>query len=394
MDTKQNINLKILSIAGYDFRYAFAALNIYEDLLKSSYTGTITVMETEGVREAVPIIGEEVGVVQFCTVEPVAQSEHDDILFTFRINKIENLREGSSNQRYYRMHFTSINYELNVNARVRKHYRGTADQVVSRLMKAHFGAELETVDPARHEQSFVFPNWHPFQCINYMSGISVSTKYNDPYYLFYEDRNGFHFTTLSALMDKPAVETIDMKMANIKPEDDTWDKLQLSTFSTNPLFDCVENYLTGMYGNTRIMYDKINRIMKEAGSTYSGTHGKFKHVGQQKLTKAKPENPKNKFQFIMNNKPSNPGVYSHTDEWANLILHRAAQLRNNRFHVTVNGKSSIKLGDVIKWDLRSTREGVDYDEILSGKYLITKIRHIIGPNTYSQQMEIIKDGLG
>ena len=366
--TRQNIKLKTLTIAGYDFRYAFATMNVYEDLQKNSYTGDIVVMETEGVREVVPIIGEEVCNITFCTVEPVSNNEHDDVQFAFRVNKLEELREGASNQRYYKLHFTSQNYELNVNARVRKHYKGTADQIVTRLLKAHLGIQPYTIDPAKHEQDFVFPNWHPFQCINYLATVSVSSKYNDPYYLFYEDRDGFHFTTLSQLMDKEAIETVDMKMINIDAEDDKWDKIQMSAFTTNPLFDCVENYFTGMYGNTRIMYDKINRKMKETGSTYSDTYGKFKHVGQQKLTQSKPENPKNKFQFIINNQPENPGVYSHTDEWANLLLHRAAQIRNNRIHISINGKSSIKLGDLIKWDFRSTRENVDFDEILSGKY--------------------------
>lgn len=394
MATKPNISIKALAIAGYDFRYAFANCDVYEDLQKNSYSGTLDLMETEGVRESVPFIGEEAGVIVFSSVAPVSGTEHGDIVFAFRVNKMENLREGSSNQRYYRIHFTSLNYELNVNARVRKHYRGTASAIVNRIVSAHMGVALKSTDTAKHEQNFVFPNWHPFQCINYLATVSVSAKYNDPYYLFYEDRDGFHFTTLSQLMDKPESETIDMKMANLEHEDDTWDKLQMSTFSTDPLFDSVENYYTGMYGNSRVMYDKINRHYTQVDSTYTDTYGTFKHVGKEKLTKEKPENPKNKFQFIMNNKAENPGIYDHTDEWANNLLHRAQQIRNNRVHIVVNGKTSIKLGDVIKWDFRSTRDDVEYDEVLSGKYLITKIRHIIRPGMYSQQMEIVKDGLG
>jgi hypothetical protein len=389
-----NINLKIFALAGYDFRYAFNEINIYEDLAKNSYSGTCDLVETEGVREEMPLIGEEVGVIQFTSKAPISGQEHGDIMFIFRVNKIENIVEGSSNQRSYRLHFTSLYHELNANGRVRKHYRGTADKIVARLVKAHFGETLATVDPCKHEQSFVFPNWSPWQCINYMATISVSAKYNDPFYMCYHDRDGFHFTSLSQLMDKPAVETIDMKMANVEAGDDTWDGLQLSTFSANPLFDTLENQHSGMYGNTVITYDKITKTYTETKQTYTESYDDFKHVAKEKLTISKPENTKNRIQFIQQNRPEHEGVYTHVEDWGNKILHRAGQVRNNRMHVWVNGKTSIKLGDVIKWDFRSTVDERELDVVLSGDYLITKIRHVIKPQTYSMNMEIVKDGRG
>ena len=124
MDTNQNIALKTFSIAGYDFRHAYGNIDIYEDLMKNTYSGTCDVMETEGVREVLPMIGEEAGVIMFTSRGPISGTEHGDITFDFRVNKVEALREGSSNQRYYRLHFVSIHYELNMNSRIRKHYKG------------------------------------------------------------------------------------------------------------------------------------------------------------------------------------------------------------------------------------------------------------------------------
>jgi hypothetical protein len=395
MATKANINLKVFSVQGYDFRYAFTAIDIYEDINKNTYSGTCDVMETEGVREAIPFIGEEVGVIQFSSRSPESGVDHETIQFIFRINKLEHLREGTSIQKRYRLHFTSLNHEVNINQRVRKHYKGTADAVVGRLVKAHFGGELITTDACKHEQDFVFPNWSPFQCINYLSTISVSSKYTDPYYKFYEDRDGFHFVSLSKLMSQGPVETIDMQMANTKLQpDETWDRLQMSTYTVEPLFDTLDNYYSGMYGNTVLTYNKITKRYTETKRTYSDTYGDFKHVGKEKLTRTKSENPKGRFQFIMNNNPEHPGVYSHVDDWGNKILNRAGQMRNNRIHIFVNGKTNVKVGNVIRWDFRSSIEGKEKDDILSGNYLITKIRHLIRPGMYNMNMEIIKDGLG
>ena len=395
MSTKPNINLKTFEIMGYDFRYAFTAIDIYEDLNKNTFSGTCDVMETEGIREVVPFIGEETGIIQFTSLGPESGVEHGTLQFIFRVNKLEHLREGTSYQRRYRLHFTSINYELNLNQRVRKHYKGTADAVVSRLVKAHFGKSLITNDACKHEQDFVFPNWSPFQCINWLGTVSVSSQYTDPFYRFYEDRDGFHFVSLSKLMDKGPVDTIDMQFANTKKApDETWDRLQMSTFTVGPLFDTLDNYYGGMYGNTMLTYNKITKRYTETGRTYTDTYGDFKHVGAEKLTRAKPENPKSRFQFVMNNNPEHPGVYSHVDDWGNKILNRAGQMRNNRIHMYVNGKTNIKVGDVIKWDFRSSIEGQDKDAILAGNYLITKIRHVIRPGMYNMNMEIIKDGLG
>jgi hypothetical protein len=225
-----------------------------------------------------------------------------------------------------------------------------------------------------------------------MKNFCISKKYNDPAYLFWEDRKGHHFTSLSQLMDNPESERIKMRLPDHQPTDDPF---RITGFSFDPMYDTLENQMLGMYGQTLITYDKVNKKFEESTATYSGDYGKYKHVGSSKLTKARIESPKNMFQFIMKNEPQSPGAYENVNEWAKSKIIRSSEIRGMRAHVRTSGRTSLKPGDIIYWELHSLTDTTykEEDKILSGKWMISRIRHFIRETQYESHMELIKDGL-
>lgn len=389
----QTVNIEAVEINGRDFYPAFTSCSIYEDMYRNSWSGHIDVKETESVRETMPIIGEEFIVIRFASVKPVSGEKDDIIQFVGKVTSLADFREGNAQQRRYRLYFQSLGAEVNKAKRVRKFYEGTATSIASSILGAQLNKQLETVDAAKYDEKFVFPNWSPFKCINYLATVSVSKMYNDPFYLFYEDRDGYHFTTMSQLMDKPKSDTLKVRLIK-DSKDKQADELLTSAIVFDPLFDVLENQEMGMYGGTLITYDKVKKKFEETTKTYSDTYGQFTHVGREKLTKAKAESPKNSFQFIMTNEPESPGVYSHVKDWALPGQIRAPQIRGQRAHMYLNRGTHIKIGDVIEWDFLSTQDTGDKDKLLSGNWMVTRIRHVFNQMNYNAHVEIIKDGYG
>lgn len=387
------VKIKALELNGRNIVSAFTSCTIYEDILRNVWSGHIDIIETESVRESMPIIGEEIIVIRFASARPVSGEEDDVIQFLGRITKLKNYREGTAAQRRYRLHFQSIWAEVNKSKRCRKAYTGTGSDIASKIMKNQMNQELQTVDAAKYSEDFVFPNWNPFQCLNFLTTVSVSAQYNDPAYLFYEDRDGYHFTTLSKLMDKEHVDTIQVKMIQ-GSQDPIADQTITSVITFDPLFDTIETADAGLYGGTLITYDKVNKSYKEITSTYSETYDEWKHVAKEKLTDIRAESPKNRFQFMFANDTKNPGPYTQTREWALKGLIRAAQIRGHRVHLFLNRSTDFKIGDLLEWDLKSTQDTMKPDEILSGNWMITRIRHTFNQTNYNAHVELIKDGRG
>lgn len=395
MANKNPFKLDLLSLDGRDLRGAFTQLVIYEDLFLNSFSGFIDIMETEQLREELPIIGEEFFMCQFASMRPLTESPDSTITIVAKVFKLDKFTEGNSQQKRYRLHFQSLQAEANRAKRIRKAHKGTGSSIVANIMQNMFGEQLESVDPAKHVEEYVFPNWNPYKCIDHIAKTSVSAQYNDPYYIFYQDRDGFHFTTLSKLMDKPSAADIHMK--NISSlEDEAKDDYLASDINFDPMFDGLESELWGMYGGRLTTYDKVNKEWKQTDLTYSSVYGQHKHVAKEKLTKKKFESAKSAQQFLMTNKISSPGPYAHTDEWATQIRIRSGQIRGMRAHFWLNRATSLKIGDCVKFNFKNLKDPsqpVD-DKRLAGKWLITRMKHVLTEQEYQCQVEIVKDGLG
>ena len=387
------VKILALELNGRNLMSAFTSCTIYEDLLRNVWSGHIDIIETENARETIPIIGEEIIIIRFASLRPVSGEADTTIQFVGRITKLKNYREGTSSQRRYRLHFQSIWAEVNKAKRCRKAYTGTGTDIASKIMKNLMGQEFQTVDPAKYSEHFVFPNWNPFQCINFLAGVSVSAKYNDPAYFLYEDRDGYHFTTLSQLMDKSYVDTVQVKLVQ-GSTDKVADDTLTSIISFDPLFDTIETAEEGMYGSTLITYDKVNKQYDEITSTYSETYDEWVHLGKEKLTDIRAESPKNRFQFMFANDTVNPGPYTQSREWALKGMIRAPQVRGHRVHLYLNRSTDYKIGDVLQWDIKTTQDSNTPDKILSGNWMITRIRHTFNQVAYNAHVELVKDGRG
>jgi len=387
------VKIHALELNGRNIISAFTSCSIYEDLLRNVWSGHIDIIETESVRETIPIIGEEILIMKFCSVRPISGEEDTTIQFVGRITKLKNYREGTAAQRRYRLHFQSIWAEVNKAKRCRKAYTGTGTDIAQKIMKNLMNQDFNTVDPAKYSEHFVFPNWNPFQCINFLGGVSVSQQYDDPAYFLYEDRDGYHFTTLSQLMDKEHSDTISVKLVQ-NSEDPVADTTLTSVIMFDPLFDTLEAAEEGMYGGTLITYDKVNKQFKEITSTYSETYDEWEHVGKEKLTDIRAESPKNRFQFMFANDTVNPGPYTQSREWALKGLIRHPQVRGHRVHLLLNRSTDFKIGDLLEWDLKTTQDSNTPDKILSGNWMITRIRHTFNQVNYNAHIELVKDGRG
>ena len=69
-------------------------------------------------------------------------------------------------------------------------------------------------------------------------------------------------------------------------------------------------------------------------------------------------------------------------------------MTNNVIVITIPGNSELNVGDTIECKFTpatSFEEGKEEDKYQSGKYLITKCRHVITKQIYDTVLECVKD---
>lgn len=376
-------------------------IEIYEDIHKTFLSAQIDIVETEGLIERLPIKGDEYVTASF-TITGINQTTAKNVSFEMDVYRLEKEIKFKHKATSFRLQLVSKSFQKDVDNRTRKYFRGTQDEIVAQLVDAQLGGELIRVDKCAFEEEYIFPNWHPSQCIKKLAKNSLSDEYNDPDYVFYEDLEGFHYVSMSYMID-PAWQVYAQttgRFQSLIPEG-VADRGSVADFNIEYIhkrfsYDNINNINYGMYGTTLITHDVAQRKWRETGADYATEFPTVLHNASTELTKLAGEHSwKNRMMLHPTNEKISKGVYNtddYTDQKKRLVV-RQMQTENNNLVLEFMADPNLKVGYAMNLKLGSI-DGVNSnkeDELLSGMFLITKIRHVISRETYFQMVEISKD---
>lgn len=390
-----------------DINAKFTKFEIYEDIHSPFLIGAIDIFDADTMIETGSILGEDEYIEFEFTITGSNNLANRKMSGKLYIYKIEDERQENNRSDIFRLRLVSESFFLNTKARNRKFYEATQSDIVSEIAEEQLGREMVRIDKTELEQRYIFPNWHPIACITSMSYNSRSVAYKgEPDYVFYEDLEGFHYVSMSYMIDE--------KNGKVLPfVGDDWFRNLIVTESTNPkfdnnlvaqykksAFDIVDNVNKGLYGATMINHNIARRKWRQDVSGYAETFKEFEHLAPHELSERGEDYGKSRYQLI----PSNTfgsGVYPEDiyplDKRKTAI--REMQSEQNIFALVIDGDpgkpgAEMKIGRPLKFNVRSKKGGPDdeTDNIyLSGKFLVTRIRHVFQTEAYTQYVQVIKD---
>ena len=297
-----------------DLRAAWSDLNIYEDLFGSYLTGNIQIQDGVGLRESVPIIGEETLHVEVKTKGlerqrnqnlipgPFSGSENEGIMkLKFRIIKISNITNLTDGMQTYKLSFVSEEAIINLKQKVKK---SALDPVtlmpstISKLAKRIYKECFETsrsgvtkdffVEPTKNPTELIVPNQSPFSAMNFLCTRAVvdAVHASGSSYVFYETTRGFFFISMETLMtgggtgysfkdpedpslgciwtspSDPVKETYVVQPKRLGNKSNDLENVAIEmtavdsySFSSN--FDVIQNLQRGMYSNRLLTHDLV-----------------------------------------------------------------------------------------------------------------------------------------
>lgn len=262
-------------------------------------------------------------------------------------------------------------------------------------------ANLQTNTEAKHQKNIVVPGWNPLKTINFITENAISKETESSNYLFYENNDGFHFTTIDALKEKPIMRNLAMSGAT--PAEDSVkadgglgvsqghiveNMVQISRFNHT------KSQMNGLYGAHIVTNNIITKQIKTYEVDYDGweesTLG-MSPLNGQGLFDTAPITVKgymsDNYMYEVHDK-TELSHYPHRQM-------KMSELATLTVQFDMPGDSNIWAGDIVNIDMPTKiRENPDsdVDVYVSGEWMITAIHHKINKAEYVMTCEAMKDG--
>lgn len=433
---------KIASTSGIivDVTELVSTINIFENIFKSSVTGDIALVDTKNLLSNLPIIGQEKLILKLSTPqnpEPL-YDRTTTIDFTehpLYIYKVDNKVKVNENTDAYTLSFTSGEAIRSNRIRVSQAFDGEpAVDIIQKIIRDEdlLNSKKEYYyEETANNYKFVSPNMRPLDFINSITKRCLSSEYNfAPTFLFYETCKGFFFRSIDSMMDRKNVRTVFMQEPPNLGDTNPQRHLQnLISYAPTGSTNVMSNMRKGMYGSNLLMIDLVNKTVENFTYDYfeSFEEGEKEDVHADEhaayATQRAPLASQSKDDFgnflsdyrestlymqaVDRNQPGGLLSVRHTGQYDYTGTDSWLQRRKGRFaameaaltmNLEAHGQTSLSAGDLIGLNLRGKESMVaagDGDPYLSGRYLITKMRHKFtkgdGQPKHTCHMEVIRD---
>jgi len=415
---QNNVHIESMTIerngTSVDIRHVFTEMVFYEDIFANAMSGYVKLLDSHNLPETLPIIGDGSEKI----VVTISTNSKAKFKKEFLIYKCEDYAlNGTKQYVTYKLFFASAPFILNQQKRLRRSFGSEeqgvrASEIVENVCKnmLDIAASKLYVEKSRFDRNVVCPNWTPFQLINHLAQSDIldggsPTKDKDSTFLFYEDKDGFKFVALSTIIEdalhkNKAINSLTMtdfsKFSDKEKSIRRSDPRQILSLVLPTCFDQLANASAGLYGNRYIYHDIINKNIRIEEFDYEASFAKFATVDTGSLTGLRSNSPKEATVIL-------PGEYHYENDskadtpWRQVHRSRIQQLDNYIVYAEVTGNTSHVLANVVNLDIPSTMKENSgkprMNSHLSGKFLVSKIKHVITAESYTQVLELRKGSL-
>jgi hypothetical protein len=310
----------------------------------------------------------------------------------------------------YQLHFISNEAIVDLNKKISRVYGDKPEVIIQSLLQDQVNG-LQTTkrfisEPTSKIAKFISNFWSPVEAINHATQLAEN-KSGSPSFVFYENRDGFYFTSLETLYDGEVYQefvmdkyTRDTKVNGGDAKNVSEDYKRIGTISIPKGFDYLERIKNGFFSSKLVSYDLTKKAYNVKNFNMFDGFNNEKHLNKFNVVS-------NNAIFRSNSKIVNyPRMTSNFSGFGDASNYRNSQKRAslmlaaeaNKIQITVPGRCDYTVGQKVKVTLNkmepiSTDDTDVTDKMFSGYYLIAAVNHYITREMHECNMELIKDSL-
>ena len=412
-------------------------LNLFEDMYRGGLYGNILVIDTINLPQALGITGDE-----YLRLKITTPSKDTKFLInkTFKVYSItDRIMLGDTGKQSYIIHFTSPEVFIDALSPVYKTFKyKTISSLAAEVFNTYLavgssgkdsGSKFNIIGDTTNSMQFTSPGWRPMKILNWLASKALGAGYKNPGYLFYESNKGFYFVNTEQLIDiaikTQTVYSEYIYMANnVSSGQESVERLgsdinfqyrKAMDLKVIETFNGLKNTQSGYLANRLYTFDVIRKTHNVTDYDHIDSWNNYKHLGQiggvaKPLVATGPSSdgsgalrsPVGMNQIYMQHDQLYTGVKNNVGDYIEKVMpirtSTLAELTNFKLELTVPGRTDIEVGFVIllRYPDASPRSETDKnvyrdDELYSGYYIITAIRHKITHTKHVMVLELVKD---
>lgn len=377
-------------------------IEIYESIDDVFMSGHLTINDGISLYSLFPFVGKEIVEINFHTPNFPEECKFSQ---RFYIHRVSN-KESSGRVGVYTVYFSSYEYINDSMTKISRAFKGNASQVVETLLgPGYLNTTMPTyIEESKNRVSFVSNFWTPTKCIQYVTKNALNYKGN-PSFLFFQNHNGFLFTSLDSLFDKVEshiyqvfayVDNTLLAQSNdllTMQKSHTKDYMKILDYKLRTDYDIFDKLYGGFYGGSTVTYNtglhQYNYVEQRPLFEDSNHLNKYSPVPLIRPNYASNMN------YIPTSLQVHDGLYDHTD--LTMRVKRDAilsRLRSTEIDIVVNGRCDYTVGQIVSVILPKDRQYVtdeNRDLIISGNYFVSSIVHNIIRGKHTCVLGLCKD---
>lgn len=383
------------------------SITIYEDIYSPFISGKLTFRDTFDLPSLIGRAGRDLLRIHIST--PVVTDASQDIKGTFLIYKAGERELVRDRTQMYNLHFISVEALYDINTQISKKFSGSSDEILKKICTDYLKTEKRIdADTSGEQMKYVSNFWTPTKNIEFLAHHS-RTNSGDASFMFFENRDGFVFKTISVLAQSPIIQSFYASDYSIDVNADG--AMRLGEVTRNPTKD----YRT-IHGSYRVktIYDYMAAQQNGAIASKMTTFD----IAKKKVDF--PEYRMSKTGILNENSLYRPDVIDAAQSVRmNMMKHfssnahqsnttnsgyaqqRVAEMhmiRSSRIEIDVYGRTDYTIGKKVFLGINATKpidsttKPEDSEDLnYSGYYLITAIRHVFSRKSHISTIELSKE---
>ena len=400
--------------------------NIYYDLYGNGSKLEMVLIDSNGLIEMMPIVGDETCLVQFKT--PTFKTKISQL---YRIYKVDS-RGSRGRAEVYVLHGVSQEVMADKRKSVNKSYSQLKpERIVESIYEDYlrptqeeFGAIHKNQPPlelqeTQFNKSFCFPGIRPFQAIKQVCNESVlkadnessEPKSKSENFMFYQTPNGWVFKTLDSLLRQEPVDkffhadtgTLKTRKTKEGEEPEVFPHQYIHEMKILNQLDTLKNLEQGLYSHVVKTIDPLLKKFTEDVWTWADNFAELTHIEDDpKIYTDESMFSNDVGTSVSNYIPSNIGEdYQNTNDFTKRAveantdfqitnprnLHSflkymtssMAQLTNIVLEIIVPGNTDVEVGNIIEIYIPQSTSEKDFMQstnmLYGTKFLVTAVRH-------------------
>ena len=389
-------------------------ISLYDNLFMPVLSGHILISDTSRLIDKITLIDDVIQI----HITKMIDDEFASFKKAFRIYSITDRKNINNTSEAYIIHFVAEELKQSDRQKISKSYDSTYSEVVENILKQNLNVDrsnIAIVEKSSGIRRINVNNLRPLDALEWCAKRALSSK-NSPDFLFFANRTGYNFASLSKLLTQSSILNINFSPKNLSNGDEFFELSKARSFEVLSQFDAISKLRSGADSGTFIGFDPITRTMGAKSISGDQTYKNMEHGNKKQITNTviNPDGTSNKTDFnakqtlsinserrkISDYIKKNDPTSVSKDEKQEMFLHQRQTILTNlmqkRLKIVMPGNFQLSSGfnvtiDASGFSARTKGEDVNMDKSLSGKYIITGTRHIIGLRSHVTVIEVATD---